>query len=353
MVFSKGDIKIYIGSGEGGKTPDDQTMAGESFIWVEGPKGELDESIDLDVKSLLEFLNLDPIDWDNAARKTQSYNRYLNPIVNIEPELFDWSTAMRTELEWLIEESIISGLTEEDLQQIVSKVEIGNVGYNNRLLYWNNTWVPFDETGGLLIRLDWESIESQLDLNDLPDSVPGVAGEDPKGFDITILIIGGTIIVFIAIGTFSYSRLKRKSILDNLNRKNIYENIKANPGIHYMALQRELDIPPGVLAYHLNVLEKKEYIKSMQDSKYRRFYLSGVKSDLKMALTSVQMRILNVVNKNPGISQSKISDAIGKNRMLVNYHIRILTDAGILTLEKRGRESQCYTTSATAYYVDE
>jgi predicted transcriptional regulator len=105
------------------------------------------------------------------------------------------------------------------------------------------------------------------------------------------------------------------------------------------------------MSYHLNVLEKGEFIKSIQDGNYRRFYLFGTKSDLKIALTTIQLRILSIVNERPGISQVKISESIGKNRMLVNYHIKILIDAGVLALEKSGRESHCFTTETTALYL--
>ena len=142
-----------------------------------------------------------------------------------------------------------------------------------------------------------------------------------------------------------------RSVLDNLNRKNIFEHVKANPGVHFNQLLRDLEMQPGALSYHLNVLEKKEYVKSIQDGNYRRFFLYGTSTDFKIALTSIQLRILSIVNERPGISQSKISESIGKNRMLINYHVKILRDAGIISVEKSGRESLCFTTSSAMIYL--
>jgi predicted transcriptional regulator len=361
LEFSNEETIIILSSGEGGKTAEGLTSAGESIIWARGLKNSFEESVDQDMKDMLQYLNLAPNNWDEADKRTESNPVMIEvPTIDWDIKAFDWKVAMQTELEWLISENIIMNLKKSDIQDIIKNTKAGHVGYNNRVMFENGTWKPFSETEALKQRppSDLGTFETNFDLsntlNNLNNwiddgSVPGKSGTLP----LSMLSIVGGVLLIIVIGTFSYTRLKRKSVLDNLNRKNIYESIKSNPGIHYMALQRELDIPLGVLAYHLNVLEKREYIKSMQDSKYRRFYLSGVKSDLKMALTTVQMRILNVVNKNPGISQSKISENIGKNRMLVNYHIRILTDAGILALEKNGRNSQCYTTSTTAFYITE
>ena len=351
IVFSKGEAEIYLSCGEGGKTLDGKTGAGETVIWVEGAEDTIDSGIDQDIKDMLEFLNVNPDEWDDAKREKHSRQEYaFVPSVSIDPKILDWSTAMRFELEWLINQSIISGLTENDIQQIASNAKAGNAGYNSRVIYANGTWKSYFETGAATFKDDCGSLV-RLTLNDLPAIAGKEITNSPKEFTYTSFVIIGAIVAFIALGTFSYSRLKRRSILDNLNRQNIFEYIKANPGVHFKKLLRELNFKPGALSYHLNVLEKEEYIKSIQHGNYRRFYLFGTKSDLKIALTSIQLRILSIVNERPGISQSNISKTLGKNRMLINYHIKILADAGILSLEKSGRESQCFTTETTEHYL--
>jgi predicted transcriptional regulator len=167
------------------------------------------------------------------------------------------------------------------------------------------------------------------------------------------LIIGGSVLVaafclgLLSLLSFSFfSRLKEKSILDNLNRRSIFEAIRTNSGIHFMALSEEVGLAKGVLAHHLNVLEKNEYIKSLQDSKYRRFYLFSEKIEYKLALTSIQQAIIYTVKQDPGISQSGISTRMGKSKMVINYHIKILRDVGLLSLERNGRETNCFLTSA-------
>jgi predicted transcriptional regulator len=65
---------------------------------------------------------------------------------------------------------------------------------------------------------------------------------------------------------------------------------------------------------------------------------------MRIRLTAIQLAILGIVDQSPGISQSNISKNLGRNRMIVNYHIKILRDANMLSLEKVGRESMCYTT---------
>jgi DNA-binding transcriptional ArsR family regulator len=281
----------------------------------------------------------------------------LVPTVDLDPVTLNWNEAMYTELTWLISESIITGLSEDDLSDIRSEVGAWYAGWDFRIVYQNGDWISYNET---LSPLEAFLGVYQLDLNSLPDSVPTpiVGSDEPipdveeaEDEDYEFLIFAGALIAIVLLGAFSYSRIKRRSVLDNLNRKNIFEYIKSHPGIHFNELLRELDMQPGSMSYHLNVLEKKEFVKSIQDGNYRRFFMYGAKTDFKIALTSIQLRIISIVDKKPGISQVKISKTIGKNRMLVNYHIKILRDAGILNIERSGRETLCYTTSAAMVYL--
>jgi DNA-binding transcriptional ArsR family regulator len=279
----------------------------------------------------------------------------LESTVDLDPTTLAWDEAMKTELEWLVDQSIIIGLTQTDIQDIASESGSGYAGWDYRVVHENGQWLPYNET-----QSPFEVFSGiyQLDKDILPNTVPypllGDGEPEPEvteDEDYTTLVYAGALTAIVLLGAFSYSRLKRRSVLDNLNRKNIFEQIKTNPGVHFNQLLRDLDMQPGSMSYHLNVLEKKEYVKSIQDGNYRRFFLYGASTDFKIALTSIQLRILSIVDKKPGITQAKISRSIGKNRMLVNYHIKILRDAGILSVEKSGRETLCYTTSAAMVYL--
>jgi len=105
---------------------------------------------------------------------------------------------------------------------------------------------------------------------------------------------------------------------------------------------RELDLKPGVLSHHINILERGEYIKSLQDGPFRRFYLFTSNAELRVALSNIQQRILGLVRKNPGIFQTEISKEIGSSGFVAKYHIKILRDAGMISLEKDGKNLRCY-----------
>lgn len=166
---------------------------------------------------------------------------------------------------------------------------------------------------------------------------------------IIIILIFINILVFLLL-TLKI-RITEKLLLDNVNRCMIIDIIRRRPGVNFSSIQKDLNIQIGSLSYHLNVLEKFQLIRSVQDGRYRRFWMYEDKVDLVLKLTSVQEMLLYVIFKNPGISQSKLSMKIGRSRMVVHYNLRILKDIGLILIEKNGRETSCFITNNGTVFV--
>jgi len=162
-----------------------------------------------------------------------------------------------------------------------------------------------------------------------------------------LLIIAIAAIVTIT-AMVMYSKIKKENLLRHAVRSRIYEYVKENPGQHYRAILTHLELTMGVLTYHLNRLEKGEYLKSRQDGMYRRFYVTGRKTEVRFFLTDIQESILATIRENQGISQSKIAEGIGVTRKVVNYHVKILDQAGLIYMEDRGRETACFAPELSA-----
>jgi DNA-binding MarR family transcriptional regulator/5-hydroxyisourate hydrolase-like protein (transthyretin family) len=157
-------------------------------------------------------------------------------------------------------------------------------------------------------------------------------------FQSTIVII----IVFV-ISLIMYTKIKREKLLKNALRKRIFDYIRENPGKHYRAILNDLNLSMGVLTYHINRLEKAQYLISRQDGMFRRFYIRGPKTEMRFFLSDIQKSILNVIRENGGISQTQIAEKIDVSRKVVNYHVNILDQAGFIFVESRGRETACYS----------
>jgi DNA-binding MarR family transcriptional regulator len=157
------------------------------------------------------------------------------------------------------------------------------------------------------------------------------------------LLYAAVFTIVIITSMVMYSKIKRENLLKHAVRQRIHEYVSVNPGAHYRAILDDLELSMGVLTYHLNRLEKAEYLRSRQDGMYRRFFVTGRKTEVKFFLSEVQESIVATIRNNQGISQSRIADAIGVTRKVVNYHVRILDQAGLIYVEDRGRETACFS----------
>jgi predicted transcriptional regulator len=160
------------------------------------------------------------------------------------------------------------------------------------------------------------------------------------------------VIVIVILFVLIFLKIEKDKLLLNFQRKAIFEAIKSNPGIHFRELMRNLSLKSGTLSYHINLLEKKDHIKSIQKGIYRCFYPTGATSDFKIVLSTIQQRMLVDIKDKPGISLSELSYSLGKNKMLLYYHANLLEDAGVIIKEKRGRISTFYITPKATLYLE-
>jgi len=189
------------------------------------------------------------------------------------------------------------------------------------------------------------------------DYSPSVPGEDSPpwilvgglGSAIVALLVffGWTevgIVLMFTVGSGLYSKLSRKDILNHEIRGLIRGYIIANPGDHYSSIKRNLDLNNGTLAYHLRVLEQSGFIKSMYDGIYKRYYPSNVNISKLKKNVSKQEEIFNIILDNPGVTMEEIGRFIGVSRQVVNYHVKNLIRAGVVTYNRDRKSAKFYPT---------
>ena len=162
-----------------------------------------------------------------------------------------------------------------------------------------------------------------------------------------IVVVGGTEVGYFAFLVWIfvplYCRIMKEKVLDNFTRGEIYGYIKANPGAHYMELQNQLDLPNGVLAHHLMVLEREEFVKVYRDGFYKRFYPKHIKAIRREKhLSRIQRQIMDEVDRHPGISQKTLASYVQESKQVISYHIKVLQKAGFVTVEKEAGISKVF-----------
>jgi len=190
-------------------------------------------------------------------------------------------------------------------------------------------------------------------INRLPSESPGkISAPEVSSNQFIATTMLGAIIMVIA-SVFSshmasgeklplliplYSRISKDEVLDNPTRGDIYRLIALNPGMDLLTIKKSLGLSNGVLAHHVQTLERERYLRSIRDGRYRRFFVSGSKVQTK---STMELLIIREIETTPMINQSQLARNLGISRQALNYHIQKLSRKGIIIIEKRGRETWC------------
>ena len=120
------------------------------------------------------------------------------------------------------------------------------------------------------------------------------------------------------------------SVMDNRARYLVHGLIIDRPGISYAAVLRELGLPIGVVPYHLDILEREHYVRSVRDGRLLRFYTTDTTPprDARRILEYAREALYAIVARRPGISQKELVRESGIDVEVVGYHLRALVREG-------------------------
>jgi DNA-binding transcriptional ArsR family regulator len=118
----------------------------------------------------------------------------------------------------------------------------------------------------------------------MPDDTPYVPVTPIVGSAAIGLIALGIAISATETGKFAffapiaplYTRIRRDKALSHRVRHQIIGYLTDNPGQHYNGLKKALRLSNSVMVYHLTVLEREGFIKSLRDGTMKRFYPRAV-----------------------------------------------------------------------------
>jgi len=80
-------------------------------------------------------------------------------------------------------------------------------------------------------------------------------------------------------------------------------------------------------------------IRSGSDGRLKRFYTVHTKVPERRRMTPEEIRgaVIELVSRNPGISQLQVIEELGIDRDTVGYHLRALVGEEALEARRRGR----------------
>jgi predicted transcriptional regulator len=139
--------------------------------------------------------------------------------------------------------------------------------------------------------------------------------------------------------------LDRKQVLALGVRKQIYDLIQESPGLHFREIKRRTNLAIGALQYHLNVLEKNNFIRSEKQGKFTRYFkFSSEQTTEDQALLSLLRdgnirRITLFLLEQKQATNKQLSEYLQLSPSTVTFHVKKLLTATLLSEQHRGRET--------------
>ena len=128
---------------------------------------------------------------------------------------------------------------------------------------------------------------------------------------------------------------QNNNLLEFKTRRQIYQFISKNPGLHKRELSRMLKIPKTTLNYHLIYLEKRELITKKTELCYVRYYTKNKMGARERELISLFRNenirhIIAVFFVQITTSEIELSDFLEKHPNTIKYYLKKLHDADVI-----------------------
>ncbi len=189
---------------------------------------------------------------------------------------------------------------------------------------------------------DYDTLEIVVTSN--PNALLALAGAAAL---VGALLVGGTEagrVGFLTLLLAPVYRRKLKGKTDPETRGMIRGYIRVHPGDTYTDIKRNLGLNNGTLTWHLLKLKKEGVIKTRTQGPRKRYYPAEMPlpADNGSELHEVQMQLLKAVRAAPGLRVSDLAAETGVSSQLALYHLRKMSQKGLVSLERRGVRLRAY-----------
>lgn len=133
-----------------------------------------------------------------------------------------------------------------------------------------------------------------------------------------------------------------EEVLSLPTRKEIFEYVRANPGVHFNQLKRDLDIETGALQHHLRELERYDVLESETfQGKRRVFVVRELDGEEKTILATLRYettrRVLLYLLREGPARNTEIAEAVGVTPATISWHLSNLCEAGVVEESREDR----------------
>jgi predicted transcriptional regulator len=125
-------------------------------------------------------------------------------------------------------------------------------------------------------------------------------------------------------------------LLNQTTRMQIYNFITSNPGINFRGICNALNLPIGVVQYHLAVLMKGGLVSNRRDGRNKRYFESKKFSSTEMEVISVLRhhtagKILTILHDEESTSHGELAQRLKISSQALTWHMKQLKESGLVT----------------------
>lgn len=148
-------------------------------------------------------------------------------------------------------------------------------------------------------------------------------------------------------------KISRSNILDNLNRKKMYDLVRSSPGTYFNEIVKKTGLNRGTVRYHVDLLETEHMIVSHKVNGKRRYFQNGSTYEEKeMTIITVlrdnmNRQIIQEILNSERINNGILAKTMGISTPSMSWHMKRLVEQGIVRADKDGR---CATYSINPDY---
>lgn len=152
-----------------------------------------------------------------------------------------------------------------------------------------------------------------------------------------------------------YARVHGEEILQHPGRQEVYERVKAAPGVSFHQLCAQVSFGASTLTYHVRVLEKNGFITSLKDGRYLRFfdrhsgeYARERKNAVSTLRNPATAAIARHIREHPGVAQRDLAQRFMVTPSTVSWHVKRLSQVGLVQSQRDHPHTRYYAGEAWA-----
>ena len=125
------------------------------------------------------------------------------------------------------------------------------------------------------------------------------------------------------------------SPLNQSTRLEVYNFVKANPGVHFRGICSGLGISIGVAQYHLGILTKTGLISFFQDGRYKRYFRSksfGIRQIQVISLLRHKTagKILRMLSENQSLAHHDLASKLEISSQALSWQMKGLREINLV-----------------------